>query len=165
MAGPSTPEPSSEAERNKLIEEYEHTRRTEQARLSGEQADALRRQRLVRPVSLGVITLLMLYLAFSSPAWLSPRLAPGPSPAEQEASIRLTIYLQAQQLEQFRRTRGRLPATLAEAGAPLPAIRYDVLDGNVYSLRSTTDTAIRYASTDSPHAFLGSSVAVLRPAP
>ena len=161
MAGGPTPRPSSASERKKLIEEYEQAKRSEAQRLTTEQADALRRKRIMRPAIMGVVLVVALYLAFSPPAWLQPPAAPVPTAAEREAGIRFAVFLQAQQVEHFRATRGRLPGSLAEAGSPLPGIRYHILTGTSYELQSETDRAIRYTSSDSLHAFLGGSMAHL----
>lgn len=161
MAGGSAPQPSSAAERKRLIEEYEKTKRLEAERYDAETAQALRRKRRTRPLVLGLLLALLLYLSFRPPAWLSPEV-PVPSAAEQEASIRFAIYLQAQQLEHFRTTRGRLPSSLEEAGPPLPGIRY-TLTGTTYRLQSTRDTTIRYESPDPLNDFLGESMTLLGP--
>ena len=164
MAGAQPPRPSSASERKKLIEEYEQTKRLESERYTTEQARALRRKRLARPVGLAVLLVVALYLALNPPAWILPSPVPVPTAAEREAGIRFAVYLQAQQIEHFRTTRGRLPATLAEAGPPFPGIRYIVVSATHYQLRSDIDSAVRFSSTDSVHAFLGESMAQLGPA-
>ena len=164
MAGAPPPRPSSASERKKLIEEYEQTKRSEAARHSSEQAQAIRRKKTLRMTVLGIVLVSALVLAFAPPAWVLPDPPPMPTPAEREASVRFSIFLQAQQIEHFRATRGRLPSTLEEAGSPLPGVAYQVTSGTTYQLRSTMDQAIAYNSTDSLRAFLGESMAQLGPA-
>lgn len=161
MAGAPTPRPSSASERKKLIEEYEQAKRSEAHRHTTEQAAALRRKRMTGPVALAVVLVVALYLAFSPPGWILPPPVPVPTAAEREASIRFSMFLQAQQIEHFRATRGRLPGSLDEAGAPLPGIRYNILSESGYTLASEADSAIRYTSNDSLNAFLGESMALL----
>lgn len=163
MAGPPPPRPSSASERKKLIEEYEQSKRAEIELRSLEQGQAARRKRVTRLSILGVTLAVALILAFRPPAWILPAPVPTPTPAEREASIRFAMYLQAQQVEHFRATRGRIPSRLEEAGQPVPGIRFTTLSGTTYELRSTTDSTIRYTSTDSLHAFLGESMAELGP--
>jgi hypothetical protein len=162
MADAPSPQPSSASERKKLIEEYEQAKRSETERFTTEQAQALRRKQLTRPVILGVVLLVALYLAFIPPAWMRSSPPPSPTAAEREASTRFAMYLQAQQVEHFRATRGRLPATLAEVGQPLPGIQYIVVSGTNYQLLSA-DSSLRFNSTDSAQAFLGESMSQLGP--
>ena len=163
MAGSQPPRPSSASERKKLIEEYEQTKRSEAERHTSERAQALRRKTTTRMTVLGFILAVAMVLAFAPPDWLLPAPAPRPTAAEREASIRFSIFLQAQQIEHFRGSRGRLPSTLEEAGQPLPGVAYQVSGAGSYQLRSTQDQSISYNSTDSLHAFLGESMTLLGP--
>ena len=163
MAGAPPPPPSSASERKKLIEEDEQTKRSEAERFSTEQAQALRRKRTARITVMGIVLAVAGVLAFAPPAWILPAPPAAPTAAEREASARFAIFLQAQQIEQFRATRGRLPGTLEEAGQPVPGVVYLVNSGNTYQLRSVEDQAIAYNSTDSLHAFLGESMTQLGP--
>ena len=164
MAGAPPPHPSSASERKKLIEEYEQTKRSEAERHSTERDQAIRRKKTTRMTVMGITLAIALVLAFAPPAWIQPAPQPTPTPAEQEASARFAIFLQAQQIEQFRATRGRLPATLEEAGQAVPGVQYLVNSGTTYQLRSIADRAVTYNSTDSLRAFLGGSMAQLGPA-
>ena len=163
MAGAPPPRPSSASERKKLIEEYEQSKRSEAERHSVEQAQSLRRQRTTRLTVLGVTLAIALILAFRPPAWILPPPQPTPTQTERDASIRFAMYLQAQQIEHFRATRGRLPSQSSEAGQPLPGVEYVRVSGASYQLRSSIDPAIRYNSSDSLHAFLGESMTHLGP--
>jgi hypothetical protein len=161
MTGAATPKPSSEAERTKLIAEYTDAKRSEIERHSVEQRAASEKKRRRKMVVLFSLLGLTLYLAVQPPAFLLPAPVTLPTPAERAASIRFAMYVQAQQVEHFRATQGRLPATLNEVGNPVPGVEYRVLDNNTYQLASTADTALRLTSTDSLRQFLGSSLQLL----
>lgn len=163
MAGAQPPKPSSASERKKLIEEYEQSKRSEVDRQQFEQLQAARRKRTTRLGILGGALTIALILAFRPPAWILPAPLPTPTAAEREASIRFAMYLQAQQVEHFRATRGRIPSQLSEAGQPIPEIQYTALTGTTYRLRSTVDSTIQFTSTDSLNAFLGESMVELGP--
>ena len=159
-SGPN-PHPSTATERQKLIAEYEETKRSESERHTSDQAAAVRRRRVQRATILGLLLVVTGFLAFNPPAWLLPPAVPALSPAEAAAGNRFAIYLQAQQIEHFRSVRGRLPGSLEEAGEPLPGVQYSVLGGGNYALQSSRDSSIRYVSTDSLGTFLGSSMSLL----
>lgn len=112
---------------------------------------------------MGLALIITLVLAFRPPAWLLPPPQPTPTASEREAGIRFAMYLQAQQIEHFRATRGRLPSQSSEAGQPIPGVQYLVISGTRYQLRSTADSSIRYNSSDSLNAFLGESMTQLGP--
>ncbi len=77
-------------------------------------------------------------------------------PADEEAALRIAAYIQAQQVEAFRLSSGRLPDQLRETGEPMPGISYQKLDARTYSLNGTTErTTIRWISSDSSAALLG----------
>jgi len=162
MAGAPPPRPSSAAERKKLIEEYEQSKRSEAQRQSAEQEQAVRRKRTTRLTIMSSALVITLVLAFRPPAWVLPPPQPTPTAIEREAGIRFAIYLQAQQIENFRTMRGRLPSQSSEAGQPIPGVQYH-LSGTSYQLRSTADSSIRYDSSDSLNAFLGESMTRLGP--
>ncbi|MDX2191785.1 MAG: hypothetical protein NW201_00430 [Gemmatimonadales bacterium] len=75
-----------------------------------------------------------------------------------EAELKLGLYLQAQAIEQFRAKAGRLPATLAEAGAVDPAYEYAPTPGGAYtvSLRLGGGRTLEYASGTPAGDFIGS---------
>ncbi|MEO8201411.1 MAG: hypothetical protein ABI679_12870 [Gemmatimonadota bacterium] len=161
MTSAQPPRPSTASERDKLIAEYEQSKHSEHSRHIEAGAAAARNRRLRRSAILGLVTVAAVYLWFFPPAWLTPEPLPVPSASEREAGTRFAIFLQAQQIDHFRATMGRLPSTASEAGEPLPGIDYIVLSPTTYALQSVHDSAIRYASTDSLQTFLGSSAALL----
>ncbi len=155
------PRPSTAGERQKLIAEYEESKRSETARYAEVTVSADRRKRAWRAVVFTGVVAAVVYLWLQPPAWMSPPPLPVPSAAEQEAGGRFAIYLQAQQIEHFRQTNGRLPSTLEETGEPLPGIDYILLGPTTYALQSARDANLRYASTDSLGSFLGASMTLL----
>ena len=163
MAGVPPPRPSTASESKKLVEQYEQSKRSEAERQSAEQVQAVRRKRTTRLTALSIVLVIALVMAFKPPAWILPPPQPTPTAAEREASIRFALYLQAQQIEHFRTTRGRLPSQSSEAGQPSPGVQYIAVSGTAYQLRSTADSSIRYTSTDSLNAFLGESMTQLGP--
>lgn len=102
-----------------------------------------------------VLVLVAGWLWLLPPGWAQPDLPP-PVPAElQEAGLRLGMYLQAQQIESFRRRRGRLPDVLEETGEPLPRMHYRRLDARVYRLHGVAPSvALTYVSTDTLSVFV-----------
>ena len=88
-------------------------------------------------------------------AWLIP--VPGLQPeipfplppAEEETGLRLTTWVQAQQVEAFRQRRGRLPDVLRETGEPLTGMTYERVDAHTYQLRGETGhVSITWLSRD-----------------
>lgn len=104
-----------------------------------------------------VTATLFFYLLFFSPAWIAPT-APDPVPAAQvEDGLRFAIYMTAEQVESFRDSEGRLPASMEELpGGERPGVVYERLDAETFSLRATTgETSLRYVSSQPLAEFLG----------
>ena len=76
-------------------------------------------------------------------------------PADEHAGLRFATYVQAQQVEAFRQTRGRLPDVLQETGEPLPGMSYERLDARTYRLGGATErSSVNWVSSDSLTALL-----------
>src|SRR6185295_11687344 len=146
---PPEPRQSPASESRKLVAEYEQTLKSVKEKHEVAHVESGRRRKLRRVAALGIALAIAAYLAVNPPAWLKPHPAPPPTPAVRAASDRFAIYLQAQRIESFRITRGRLPSTIAEAGEPMPGIRYELLNDGSYALTSDRDATIRYSSRDS----------------
>lgn len=153
--------PSTASESKKLVAEYQQNLKTAKEQSETARTESVRRRRTLRTLIMGGIILVLVYLAFSPPAWLSPPPPPMPTVEERVASDRLAIFLQAQRVEGYRSSTGRLPSTLGEAGEAIPGIGYEVLGDGVYALTSLRDTSVRYTSRDSLHGFLGQSTKLL----
>ena len=88
--------------------------------------------------------------------FLEPRIDFPLPPAEETSGLRLSTYLQAQQVEAFRLSSGRLPDVLREAGKTIPGMIYERIDASTYRLVGATERAtVRWISTDSLSALLG----------
>lgn len=88
--------------------------------------------------------------------FLEPRIDFPLPPAEETSGLRLSTYLQAQQVEAFRLSAGRLPDVLREAGKTIPGMTYERIDASTYRLVGATERAtVRWISTDSLSALLG----------
>jgi len=110
---------------------------------------------LYRFVPFALSTALAIYVWFGSPAWLQPDPIPEPTLQEERSTLRLVMFLQAQRIELYRRTTGRLPAFLEEAGPPLPGIVYRRLDARTYRLYGhTRRQGLVYTSTEPLTEFL-----------
>ncbi|MBW3533690.1 MAG: hypothetical protein KY453_00515 [Gemmatimonadetes bacterium] len=118
------------------------------------------RRRVPAAATLGIVALISAaaWLWMLPPDWVQPNLPP-PVPAEfHEAGLRLGMYLQAQQIEAFRRQRGRLPDVLQETGEPVPGMYYRRLNAREYRLHGVTPRlALTYVSTDSLTIFLSNA--------
>ena len=60
---------------------------------------------------------------------------PDPVTAEKaEAGLRVAMFFEAQKIENFRQTTGRLPDTLAEIGSTASEMTYQRVDARTYQL-------------------------------
>jgi hypothetical protein len=95
------------------------------------------------------------------PAWLFPR-PPDESPALQEASLRVRIYIETERVERYRRNEGRLPATLLESGGDTTGLKY-VQDGQSYTITGKNAAIeLTYRSTMPAAEFLGNSYDLIK---
>lgn len=114
------------------------------------------------PYLLMALAALCAYAWLGDPPFLRVQQAPEPTPAQREAGLRFSLYVQSQRIEHFRSTHGRLPETLAESGADLDGVEYTVLDGGHYRLAAGIEPArVVLRSSDPPDAFLGTSLSTL----
>lgn len=82
---------------------------------------------------------------------------PGPPPAEQEeATLRLVMYFQAQKIEQYRIDTGRVPLELEDAGPVFRGMEYIRLTDRDYRILGRTSRVIlSYSSVEPIDAFVG----------
>jgi hypothetical protein len=103
-----------------------------------------------------------LYLWFGSPSWLEPAPPEPLPPTFQEAGLRMEIFHQALNVEDFLEGEGRLPSTLVEAGDSSD-VQYERLDDRRYRLWLDGSAGIvEYISTDSLELFLGDAEGMIR---
>lgn len=142
---------SSGQERERaVLEVLRHHREKEAAlnfqRLQWERERRRRRRLGVRHAVFLLVLIGTAYVFSGGPLWLQPP-PPPPSTAHLEASLRLSLYLEGQRIESFRRSEGRLPETLAEIGGGIPEIRYSRTDRGTFHLVGITDARTLFYSS------------------
>ena len=97
------------------------------------------------------------YLLIAPPAWVTMNPVATPDLQSQEQSLRVAMYLQAQQVEAYRLQNDGLPQNLEElARDPMAGLEY-VRDGSTFQLIGTVgDQALVYDSADPDPAFASS---------
>lgn len=109
-----------------------------------------------------VLFLITAWIWLFPPAFLRMDPPPPQPVAQEEAALRFSMYLQAQRIKAFHLEHGRLPDSLAEAGPPLPGMRYTVLHTDLYQLTGATERVTLTYRSDLPlRDFVGSGAAVL----
>lgn len=163
----STP-PSTSVEKKALLDAFDTVLKT-QAEERDASARDLEARRLAgassRPL-LAMCTAILLvvggYLAIAQPSWV---FAPRPTPeslAIKEASLRISMANAAQHVQRFRAQTGRLPRTLAEAGAREGELTYKELGATGYRIVGENGaTTVTLSSEDSLATFLGSSFQII----
>ena len=112
----------------------------------------------------GIFALLFVgaYLWLEQPGWLFPAAPPPESTAVKEASLRIALANTARHVEHFRRTKGRLPAGLDEAGTTTSGIAYERRGGEEYVLYGANGAVrLTLKSTDSIPLFVGNSFVII----
>jgi len=138
-----------------------------------ERADAalegeLRRQRRTRTrrSALIVVWVGMAYVWLGTPSWLTVPPPPDQTIGEEARALRLNVFLQSQQIEAYRITRGRLPYVLEEAGPPFQGMEYRRRDSRSYDLNGASSRVhLRYGSETPALDFVGQSAELLGEAP
>lgn len=93
-----------------------------------------RRDRRVKAGIAGALLFLALLVGVWPPSIVVPPRPPTLTERDAITGLRVTLLLQAQQIEAFRVTEERLPASLEEAGASFDGIRYVRSGNRVYQL-------------------------------
>lgn len=98
------------------------------------------------------------YVWLGNPSWVQVEQPPGPSVEEQEAALRLSMYIQAQQIENYRRQNDRIPSSLSEVGPPLPGMHFQRMGRGAYRLTGINNSiTLVYTSSQSLAEFVGDS--------
>jgi hypothetical protein len=163
MTGPGSAGPTPE--KRALIEAYDEALRAGAERQAAEARPAVpqRRRRPLLVVSLVLLALTAVYLVIARPEWLTLNRRPVESAAVQDASLRLGLAMQAQRIRRYQRENGRLPETLADAGAAADWIRYERFPPDRFALHGENGAArLTLRSTDSLEAFVGNSFQVIQ---
>lgn len=162
MTNPADASPEKQA----LLEAFDHVLKTDAERRATEAVPAAPpRTRLVSPlvvVALLVLAALGATIAATRPPWLGFPDTYVEAPVVQDASLRLAMYQARQRVEQYRRGRGTLPATLAEAGVTDPSLRMTVVSGSLYVIEGGSDSMRLALRSDEPvRPFLGDAFEVV----
>ena len=149
---------SDDKERNRILEDVlrDQARREVLRDVAYRRPSASLRTR----IAAAVLSVVALTLWFFRIPGLSPEIAFPLPPAEEEVGLRLAAYVQAQQVETFRQTNGRLPDLLLETGEPMPGMSYERVNSYTYRLTGMTERdTVEWMSSDSLPALLGDSAA------
>ena len=112
-------------------------------------------------ITMLALTAMLGSLLVVQPAWLFPRAAMEP-PDLKEASLRVRMFVEIDRIEQFRRSEGRLPASLQEAKGDTTRLQY-IAGPSGYSLTGQNGgVSLTYASSQAPSEFVGNSYDLIR---
>jgi hypothetical protein len=120
--------------------------------------------RVVRPKpyrALLLLSLLLLnaYMWFGRPGFLDYHTPPTPPLDYYESSWRVSVWLQRQRIEEYRKEHGHVPASARQAGPPVHGVDYKPLEEKQYVLSAGAGQhAVVYHSTDSIGVFVGRSL-------
>jgi hypothetical protein len=148
-----------------LLDAFDSVLKTQaEEREAERQAREQRARRFSRPLLVMCAVIILFagtYLYVERPEWVFP-LAPTPqSLAVREAGLRISMANAAQHVERFRGRTGRLPATLAAAGAHSEGLRY--LPGQTsYQVEGDLNgRKLVFVAGESMAAFVGKSFEVI----
>ncbi len=127
------------------------------------QAEARHYQRSrVRRGALAVLWVGVAYVWLGTPSWLTVEPPPVQPIVEEAQALRLNVFLQTQQIEAYRISRGRLPYVLEEAGPPFQGMEYRRLDSRSYDLSGASRRVhVRYQSDTPALDFVGQAADLL----
>ena len=157
--GESKPPPSTSSEYGDALTDVlqDQARRNELRK-----AAALRPSRArLHPTVPPVLAFISIWLWAFPPEALRPVL-PSIPPANQEAGLRMEMYLTHTKIQRFLAENGRLPNGLADVGDISDAVRYVPLALNVYRLSGQTgDIVVEFTSTEPEEDLLGDARAIV----
>lgn len=141
-------DPDSPADRDRLLQ---------MALAQAEMQDAIYRvpgaesqPRNAKPYIIGTILLVAALLVVVPPGFLTPPPPPTITAGDRLRGHQVTLLLQAQQIEAFRSTSGRLPSSLAEVERPLPGVQYVQSNNRLYQLVLRTEDRTLIYDSSSP---------------
>ena len=116
----------------------------------------------VRHLALALATAISVWIWIWPPGVLRIQ-TPGPPPAEQEeATLRLVMYFQAQKIEQYLIDTGRVPQDLDDAGPVFQGMEYIRLTDREYRILGRTSRVIlSYSSVEPIDDFVGEGADIL----
>ena len=162
-----TPNTSSTSpEKKALLEAFDTVLKTQAEEREARRAEAEARRRhgasrLLMVVCTTVLVFVCVYLYVERPDWVFPTPPSPESVVVREASLRISVANAAQHIERFRQRMGRLPATLAEAGAHEGGLEYEPAS-TVYKLHAYTGgVRVSYDSSEPLGRFVGNSFKII----
>jgi len=159
-----TPHPSPE--KKALLEAFDTVLKTQAEEREARRAEAEARRRggtsrLLMGACSAVVLFVSVYLYVERPDWVFPTPVTPESLVVRKASLRITVANAAQHIERFRQRTGRLPATLAEAGAHNGSLDYEPAS-TVYKLMADTGGVhLIYESSQPLTQFVGNSFKII----
>jgi len=162
--GSPPPPPNTTPEKQALLEAYDTVLRIQADEAEARRAAARRRQsgsRLLMLVCTTISVFVCAYLYVERPEWVFPVPPTPESLVVREASLRINVANAAQHVELYRQRTGRLPATLADAGAHESALEYE--PGTTgYRLHADMDgVRLTYDSNEPLARFVGNSFKII----
>jgi hypothetical protein len=161
-----TQTPQTTPEKKALLEAFDTVLKTQAEEREARRAEAEARRRhsssrLLMVVCGTVLMFVGVYLYVERPEWVFPAPATPESVVVREASLRISVANAAQHIERFRQRTGRLPTTLAEAGAHEGALDYEPAS-TVYKLQADTGgVRVTYDSGQPLTQFVGNSFKII----
>jgi hypothetical protein len=97
-----------------------------------------------------------LYIWLGKPGWLTYNQPSGLSIDYYQSSWEVAVYLQRQRIEEYRQTKGHIPATAQQAGPPVHGVQYTPIAQKNYELIAGNGAKkFVYNSTDSLSVLMG----------
>ncbi len=108
-----------------------------------------------------VLALVSIWLWAFPPAALRP-VVPTIPPANQEAGLRIEMFMQFNNIQRFVSENGRLPNDLREAGDGSDEVLYTPQTGNTFSLTGQVgDIRVDFTSSEPVENLLGNAIAIV----
>ena len=108
-----------------------------------------------------VLALVSIWLWVFPPAALLP-VMPSIPPANQEAGLRMEMFMQFINIQQYVAENGRLPSDLAEVGEGPDEVLYTLEARNTFRLTGTVgEITVDFSSTEPVEALLGDAIAIV----
>lgn len=158
--------PNTSPEKKALLEAFDTVLKIQAEEREARRAEAEARRRhgasrVLMVACTAVTVFICVYLYVERPDWVFPAPPTPESLVVREASLRIGVANAAQHVERFRQRTGRLPTTLAEAGAHGAGLDYEPAK-TVYKLQADTDgVLVSYDSSEPLGRFVGNSFKII----
>lgn len=129
---------------------------TKAERLAAAEGRSRRKPKRARVALLAALLLFNGYLWVGNPEWLAWHEPPAPSIDYYQNSYKISVYLQRQRIEEYRKSKQELPAVARQAGPAVRGVQYTPLSKDRYELvAGRGPLAVVYSSSDSIAVFMG----------